>query len=370
MNEENIIEISPLELLNKLKNRENIKLIDVRDPESFKEWHIFDSLNYPLLNLIKSKDDLQHLKKEKIVTICTRGIDSLEAAEELKSRGFDVQSLTGGLTSWNKIFDIIEIPINNDKLKLVQFRRVSKGCLSYILHDTEEAFVFDPASHLEFYFEYINHNELNIVKVFDTHLHADHVSGAKTLATQTGSYLYLSNKDPYDKNIFDFVPINQGDKFNIGGTKVTAMWTPGHTKGSYSFKINSYGVLSGDIVFINSIGRPDLANQVDSFARDLYQSLNIYKKLSNEMFIAPAHHGHFTLEHFYKPLISDVKTFLKSSYLSQKEEEFIQFAKKKVESLPHPPSYQQIREINAGKKSASSDLITELEIGPNRCAIN
>ncbi|MHA1973227.1 MAG: rhodanese-like domain-containing protein [Candidatus Hodarchaeales archaeon] len=94
------IEIKPYELLDKLRCKEDISLIDVRDGDSFNDWHIFDSINHPLFNLLKSKGkDLKKYRNKNIVTICTRGVDSLVAAKELKNLGFNVQSLAVRLTA-------------------------------------------------------------------------------------------------------------------------------------------------------------------------------------------------------------------------------------------------------------------------------
>ncbi|MHA2055275.1 MAG: MBL fold metallo-hydrolase, partial [Candidatus Hodarchaeales archaeon] len=174
--------------------------------------------------------------------------------------------------------------------------------------------------------------------------------------------------DPYE---FEHEPITHGLKFSIKNEIVLeAKSTPGHTPGSTSFIMKNLGVMTGDILFIDGIGRPDLADKTAEFAKDLYNTLTSQlSKLPSNMFYAPAHHGKFQLEHLEDPLISDIETFSKDEILRKNEEEFIKFAIRKSQETKQPPSFQTIRQINSGNVTLTPLKINELEIGPNRCAI-
>ncbi len=365
------IEISPKVLYQQLRNGYRPLLLDVRGIQKHKEWTIFDSLNIPIMTLLSTKKEElpPEFQSQEIITVCGSGNDSKIAAKDLQKKGLNALSLEGGLTLWNSIFDHEEV-LRNDGVKMIQFRRIAKGCLSYMLIGKDEALVIDPAFNLDPYLEYSRTNDLTITKVIDTHLHADHVSGAINLAEKCDASLFLSSQDPYEFKSIEYTPIKHNDKFQLNGTYLKSLHTPGHTFGSYSFSIDGYGILSGDTIFADGVGRPDLANKAREFASDLYRSMTLYKSLSQDMFIAPAHHGKFTLEHFNKPLLTDVRTFIQNPIVDKTENEFIEYAVNRVETLPHPPSYQKIRNINAGKTILAPNQINDLEIGPNRCAMN
>jgi glyoxylase-like metal-dependent hydrolase (beta-lactamase superfamily II) len=362
-------EITSVELYKKLQSERPPLLLDVRGEKKYKEWHIFNSENIPVMKLLETDEFPDRFKEREIITICGLGNDSLKAAKHFQNKGFNAFSMHGGLNKWNTVYDIVDIPTNNE-VRLTQFRRVAKGCLSYILSAHGQAIVVDPSFNTKSYLSFIEINNLEIKKVFDTHLHVDHVSGAKLLAETVGADLFLPDKDPYNIKYFDYSPIKHNAKYKLNGTYLKSIHTPGHTKGSISFQIKEIGLLTGDTIFIDGVGRPDLANQAEEFARDLYDSLS--KKiltLPENMFIAPAHHGKFEFEHFYLPLMTSINEISKGSIAKREEAEFIQYALEKVKSLPHPPSYKTIRQINTGDLSMTPGKISELEIGPNRCAI-
>lgn len=363
------LEISPNKFHDKLQSGEQFLLIDVRGKPSYDDWHIFDSEHYPIMSLITSKSYPEEYKNKKIITICGKGNDSRMAARQLQNHGLNAVSLQGGLTKWMSVFNKIELPINDKELKIVQFRRVAKGCLSYILISGEEAIIIDPAYNNKTYIDYIEENDLQLKQVYDTHLHADHVSGAKPLAELMDATVYFPEKDPFE---FEFSPLKDGQEISLNGKVIgKAMHTPGHTKGSTSIKIKNFGLFTGDTVFVDGIGRPDLANKVKEFAGDLYNSINNkIAKLPKDMEIAPAHNGSFTLDHFHQPIVTTIEDLLQDKIMKKNEIEFIGYAVEKVKTVPHPPSYEKIRDINAGKMVLSAESIQELEIGPNRCAIS
>src|SRR5215217_4988857 len=179
--------ISPNDLKHELDqgklNRE-IFLLDVREPDEFMNWNIDNSENIPLVQIPQFIDRIP--KDKEIVTICPAGNRSAMVTLMLQRLGYNVKTLEDGLTSWSSAYErvarIFEVG-EGKRVKIVQLRRIGKGCLSYIIESSYEATIIDPLLPIEDYLG-IAEGEMNakITKVMDTHLHADHVSGAKELS--------------------------------------------------------------------------------------------------------------------------------------------------------------------------------------------
>ncbi|MHA1994026.1 MAG: MBL fold metallo-hydrolase [Candidatus Hodarchaeales archaeon] len=362
------LEISPERFHKQIQSGDVPLIVDVRNSQAYTDWNIFNSINFPIMQLLAARDFPDQFKDKEIVLICGKGNDSYAGAEKLKALGYNAKSLVGGMTAWNSVFDTVEVVSDTD-LHFIQLRRVAKGCLSYLLYSNGEAIVIDPAHNISPYLKMAEEKDLAIIKIIDTHLHADHISGARELAQKTGAEYFVSPKDPYD---FEFEPLKENETFSIGNKELLkAMNTPGHTPGSTSFLMRDLGVLTGDILFIDGIGRPDLADKSEEFAKDLYNSLNVrLATLPDKMFYAPAHHGKFTLENFNSPLVSDIQTFKENPILQKDEKAFIDYAVQTSQQTKQPSSHQTIRLVNSGKLILSPIQVGELEVGPNRCAIS
>ena len=363
------IEITSKTLNEKVQSTNVPLIIDVRNSEKYNDWHILNSVNFPIMQLMArnsfSEPDYQN---REIILVCTRGKDSLMGAKHLQDNGINAKSLKGGLLEWNNIFDTVPI-VDNPDLNIIQFRRISKGCLSYMVFSGSEAVVFDPAHTISPYIKKAEERDLFISKVVDTHLHADHVSGGRELAKKTGAELYLNPNDPFD---FEYTAITGIDALTIASKRlIKVVPTPGHTPGSTSYVVKNTGILTGDVLFVDGIGRPDLLDKTKEFAKDLYNSLKTQiASLPNNMFYAPAHHSKFNLEHFNTPIMSDIETFKGNTILDTDEEAFVEYSLEKSKQTKQPDFYETIRLINMGKQHLEPIKINELEIGPNRCAIN
>ena len=191
--------------------------------------------------------------------------------EALGRAGWDARNLTGGMAAWGAVYDTAELQAG--PATIVQVRRRGKGCLSYVIGSGDEAFVVDPSLDLDHYLEIAAAHGWRITRVFDTHLHADHLSGARDLAAATGASLHLN---PADTFAFDYTPLTDGDRYPLPGgveMSVAALHTPGHTMGSTIYVIGDDAVLTGDTLFVEGVGRPDLADRAEEFAHNLYRSL-------------------------------------------------------------------------------------------------
>ena len=147
-----------------------------------------------------------------------------------------------------------------------------------------EALIIDPV--LENVKEYINilkELDLKLVKVIDTHIHADHVTGASKLKDITKCTTIMGNHTPAESVE---IKVKDDEYINLDNLKIRAMYTPGHTSDSYSFLMNNY-LFSGDTLLINGTGRTDFQN---GNSKDAYNSIfNKLLKLPDETLLYPAH---------------------------------------------------------------------------------
>ncbi|MCY0899824.1 MAG: MBL fold metallo-hydrolase [Firmicutes bacterium] len=177
------------------------------------------------------------------------------------------------------------------------------GCLSYIIGDpiTGEALVVDPlgAVGLEQYILTAQDLGVNLVKVIETHVHADHASCARELASTLGVPHALSRHAPAS---FVFEPLQDGDHWQMGQVDVTIWETPGHTPDSISVLVadvrrgqDPWLVLTGDSLFVGDVGRPDLADPnpeaILRASRDQYHSVRRLMSLPDYTEVWPAHYG-------------------------------------------------------------------------------
>lgn len=172
------------------------------------------------------------------------------------------------------------------------------GCLSYLVGCpmAKVACVVDPKRDVQDYIDLARKNDMQITHIFETHVHADHVSGNMELKSRTGAQIHFMEGSPVT---FDHVEVKEGDIFEFGNAKLEILKTPGHTPHSLSILVTDRSrgedpwlVLTGDCMFVGDVGRPDLAGQelideqVDNLYQSLYQKLG---KLPESLEIFPAH---------------------------------------------------------------------------------
>ena len=400
-------EIDPEELKKKIDNNEDIFLLDVRTPQEYEAWRIsYENHNNPKLIpvdrlFMKDPTLLEEIPKDKeIVTVCAHGNRSMIAAKILTQLGYSVKSVKGGMAGWNKVYDVAEIPVPKEApFKIWQIRRISKGCIGYIISSKQDktATVIDPSREIyESFLQTSQDNELQITQLIDTHQHADHVSGiVKLTKTKTPEInmgktnIFFSSLEEYDSSkteLKNIMYVKDGDKLNVGD-KVTlrTIHTPGHTNGSMSFiieytpndnnlnnkdPVHSY-LFTGDTLFVDGVGRPDLRDEAKKFAELLYDTY--HKKilqLPDNTVVLPAHFNgtSIALKHTV-PILETLGTIKKRvKLLSMNKEEFIDYIADTVQ--PRPGNYKTIISIN--KKMLPYDEIemADLEAGPNSCAIS
>lgn len=387
------MEIEAGELKQKIDRGDDVYILDVRTPQEYEAWKISynkyrDPPLIPIDQLFSSTEmALKHVPKDKeIITVCAHGNRSMMAARLLSELGFNVKSVKGGMAQWNNIYDIAMMPDDgNLPATIWQVRRISKGCIGYIVSSKNDknVVVIDPTCAIEESFMKVaNDNLLNITKVIDTHMHADHVSGVSRLARVTGADIYVSSSEGYkiqDDIGLTVHQIKDNDKISISdGIHLQAIHVPGHTKGSMSLGLTLEGgnytghyLFTGDTLFVDGIGRPDLRDKAEEYANDLYDSYHqrIFKNFPNDTTILPTHFnsGSIVLEH-EKPIYDTLEAIKnRVKLLSETKEEFIKALVGTIS--PRPSNYKTITEINKNIIPCDQIEMGDLEAGPNSCAL-
>ena len=384
-------EIEPSRVKEKVDKGEDVYILDVRTPEEYESWRIsYDKhQNPPLIPIDKffnspSEVAKQIPKDKEIVTVCAHGNRSAMAASLLSQMGYNVKSMAGGMAGWNTVYDIAPVPLAKDSpVRIWQVRRVSKGCVGYVIapssSSSRDATVIDPTCDIDQSFMKVaRDNDLAISKVIDTHLHADHVSGLAKLAKEVGALPYVSSLEGYqfDENSKIANPryVPDGDIIEVAdGVFLAAIHTPGHTEGSMSFALKMGNgkthLFTGDTIFVDGIGRPDLRDRAEEFANNLYHTYHEkILKLPDDTVILSAHvSSSITLKHG-EPVYDTLGSIKKNvELLSMSRDEFVKFVLDTVP--PKPANYRKIIDINRGMVPCDRIEMGDLEAGPNSCAI-
>jgi glyoxylase-like metal-dependent hydrolase (beta-lactamase superfamily II)/rhodanese-related sulfurtransferase len=247
------------------------------------------------------------------------------------------------------------------------FEQFYLGCLahaSYMLASEGEAVVVDPQRDVEIYLQAAEKNQVSIRHIFETHLHADFVSGHRELASRTGAQIYIGVQA---EATFPHVAVEDGFQLRVGKMRITALETPGHTPESLCLVITDeekspapWAVLTGDTLFLGDVGRPDLSKRYSptQLAGMLYDSLhNKVLKLADDVLVYPAHGaGSLCGRNMRAERVSTIGTERLTNYALQIEsrEEFV---KQLTSNLPTRPEYfLQDAEINRSGAPALADL--------------
>jgi len=347
-----------------------VTVLDVRTAADRAEWAIPGSMHVDAYTALKVNDphalDAVDLPRDRpVVTVCGAGQMSLVAAEQLRARGLEVCSLAGGMQAWSLAWNTAELPVPNSAARVVQVRRTSKGCLSYLIGADGEAAVIDAALDPAIYQRLAQQHGWRITAALDTHIHADHLSRSRALAEQTGAILYLPDQERVS---FSHTPIADGDTIAIGSARLRALRTPGHTAESTSYLLDEQALLSGDTLFLNAVGRPDLHADTQAArtrAHALYASLQRLLALPRGTLVLPAHTS-APIPFDGKPLATTLaQVYAQTALLQVSEDDFVAAVLARIP--PTPPNHTRITELN--EAGALVDDPVALEAGANRCAI-
>ncbi|WP_269773273.1 MBL fold metallo-hydrolase [Bacillus safensis] len=365
------------QLTKKIINKEPIFLLDVRNESDVQDWKIegkaVDYINVPYFELLDGVEDMVEKvpTDREVLVVCAKEGSSIMVAEMLSEAGRTVSYLQGGMKAWSEHVEPVKIGDLSGGGELYQFVRMGKGCLSYMIMSSGEAAVVDAARMTEVYIDFAKKHDVSVAHVLDTHLHADHISGGKKLADQTGAAYWLPPKDA-EEVTFEYKHLEEGQRITIGTSSIDIhpLYSPGHTIGSTSFIVDNQFLLSGDILFVDSIGRPDLAGLAEDWVGDLRETLyDRYMALSKELIVLPAHFMVMEEVNEDGSVWKELGVLFEENHGLNIEDEDV-FRQMVTKNLPAQPNdYQDIRYTNMGKLTPDDEEQREMEIGPNRCAI-
>ncbi len=251
-------------------------------------------------------------------------------------------------------------------------KQLYTGCLSeaaYYIESDGEAAVIDPLRDIDIYLQLAAERKTTIKYIFETHFHADFVSGHLEMSKATGAPIIYG---PKTKAGFDVVIAKDGDVFPLGKISFEVLHTPGHTPESTCYLLKNeegkaYAVFTGDTLFCGDVGRPDLAQTdgsvtTEDLAAQLYNSLQQkLMPLPNEVLVYPAHGpGSSCGKNLGPQTHSTMGEEKKTNYALQPQTED-EFIKAVTEGLTAPPQYFSINaEIN---KTGYEGMDTVLEKG-------
>ncbi|AIZ58978.1 hypothetical protein QR42_01245 [Bacillus sp. WP8] len=365
------------QLTKKIINKQPIFLLDVRNESDVQDWKIegkaVDYINVPYFELLDGVEDMVEKvpTDREVLVVCAKEGSSIMVAEMLSEAGRTVSYLQGGMKAWSEHVEPVKIGDLSGGGELYQFVRMGKGCLSYMIMSNGEAAVVDAARMTEVYIDFAKKHDVSVAHVLDTHLHADHISGGKKLADQTGAAYWLPPKDA-EEVTFEYKHLEEGQRITIGTASIDIqpIYSPGHTIGSTSFIVDNQFLLSGDILFVDSIGRPDLAGLAEDWVGDLRETLyDRYMALSKELIVLPAHFMIMEEVNEDGSVWKELGVLFEENHGLNIEDEDA-FRQMVTKNLPaQPNAYQDIRYTNMGKLTPDDEEQREMEIGPNRCAI-
>jgi glyoxylase-like metal-dependent hydrolase (beta-lactamase superfamily II) len=358
----------------------NFTLLDVRNNEEFGRFkvegpHLSKMLNVPYIEFIEMEEEsvakVEVPKDESIRIVCAKEGSAKFVAEILANNGWtDVRYLEGGIKTWGNMLAPKLIASQNG-YKLYQFIRPGKASCSYGLIFEDELAVFDPSRNTDFYQSFAAENGCKLVKTFETHLQADYISGSRQLSANTGAQI-IGNENDFQGAAFRYKAVDDQETFSFsqGGPEIKAIHMPGHTPGSTSYLIDGQFLISGDMVFILSIGRPDLGGKAEEWAILLYNTLKTkIAELSDDIVILPGHYiewNEANSDQMFIDTLGSIKQKNSDIYGIEDEALFVKFIKDNIRK--QPDEYAEIRKVNAGLLDVDDEDQEIMDLGKNECA--
>lgn len=375
-------QIPPQELAERLDRGEPLQVLDVRAPEKVESGHIvlgseLDFHAHPNSKLF-ALPDLRALDLDTnrpIAVVCGHGNSSKKATAFLRERGYEAYSVIGGMAAWETVYVARRLSPTPSLSHVVQLDRVGKGALSYVLVSDGDAVVVDPGRHLERYDMLLTELGATPAAVVDTHIHADYVSGARAAAARWQVPYFLHPDDavsPYDQTPgkLTYQALSDGDTIAFGRATLRAAHVPGHTLGSTALLADDGLALTGDFLFVKSVGRPDLAGHSESWAKLLWHSLERARQSwPGDLLVLPAHYASESERRADRAIAArfDVISATNVAAAIQDERQFLQWVKDHITTFPE--AYRTIKEANLGLVNLTEPDIDVLESGPNQCAV-
>ncbi|KTG10519.1 MBL fold metallo-hydrolase [Haloprofundus marisrubri] len=374
--------MSPAVLATRLRAGERIHVLDVRNRAESEQWPLggdnVETTHLPYMQFVQAqaKGDVADVVTdfddgEQVVVICGRGESSETVADALRDHGVDAVNLEDGMRGWARVYHAEEFDADTAGATVIQYQRPASGCLAYLVVSDDEAAVVDPLrTFAERYVEDAREYGAELRYALDTHVHADHVSGVRDVAERSDAELVVPEGATDRGLAFDAEEVDDGDELRVGDVILEAMHVPGHTTEMTAYRVGNV-LLGGDLLFTDSVARPDLERGDDGaegMARQLHRTLHDQVlSLPDETVVAPGHYSDASTpadDGTYTATLGELKARLEA--LSMDEEAFVDYALSAMP--PRPNNYEEIISTNLGRDSVGDEEAFELELGPNNCA--
>ena len=359
-----------------LNTKPDFILLDVRNEKEFSNWSVEGPnscpyINIPYFNFMEEAQENIELipKGEKIRIVCAKEGSAKYVADLLTDNGFtDVGYLQEGIVGWGNALIAKLVTPEDSPYRLYQCIRPGKASLSYLLCSEGEAFVIDPSRNIEVYINTAKSDNCKISKVFETHRQADYISGCQLLQ-QEEDVAIIANDLDFEGAGFEYTSIKHGSSFQCGAVSVRAIHTPGHTMGSTCFIVDDSYLLSGDTVFITTVGRPDLGGKWEPWSRVLYLTLALkLRDLKDDLVVLPSHYdswGETNDELLFIDTLGKIKNKV-DAFAIPNELKFKEFIHDNMR--PQPSIYAEIRRVNGGWLKPTKEEHNIMDLGKNECS--
>jgi len=369
-------------LLARVDAGEPLLLLDVRNDDEFETWRFegrrpLETVHIPYFDFIEDAEGsaARLPRGREIVVLCAQGGSSAMVVDILRDAGVAARNVAGGMVAYGEYLDPVKVPLEDEAAswELWQVNRRGKGCLSYVVRSGRDAIVVDPSRDAVWYARFVRRLGAAIVRVLDTHVHADHLSGGPALAARSGAPYFVSAGTGFELR-HAVEPLADGQALRLGGEagvtlEVRIMATPGHTPGSTSYLVGRRHLLTGDTMFVKSVGRPDLGGHVVEWGRALFHTLQErLATLPEDTVVLPAHSagpGEIGPDGVVAGRLGLLRRAVPELRIAT-EDAFV--ASMRAVLKPPPAAYAEIIRANLGLAVVDPDKATEWELGKNQCA--
>lgn len=361
--------VSASRLAERLAAGEHVTVLDVR---ASADWTIqapsATTIHVPAVEVPDRAADLARDLHGPVAVVCNRGVTARFVAPRLRALGVDAAVVEGGMRGWIVVLAARAVKLDVDGLEVRQVQRPGRGCLSYVLAAGGRALVVDPAPDSGFYAALAQELGSRIDVVVDTHLHADHLSGARALCERTGAALRLPAA-ALERGVAyaaDVQPLHDGDVIDLAGVGIGVIALPGHTSDMTGLLVADAALVAGDSLFADGIARPDLQKAdpegARAMARTLHASLHErVLSLGDDVALLPCHTHPGVLADAIAPRLADARAAVPELAIDDPDA----FADTLLSAMPpRPANYEAIIAVNAG----FAELDPDLETGGNSCS--
>jgi len=367
------------DLFSFLTQKEDVIVLDVRNEEDFGRFSVegpfpFDMVNVPYFDFMEEEDaSVAKVSYDKPVkVVCAKEGSAQYVGEILMNHGFkDVAFLTGGIKTWGNMLTPKRINPGSDDYALYQFIRPAKASCNYGLLYKGEMVNFDPSRNYDFYHSFADSQNVKIVRTFETHLQADYISGSKKIADVTGAEI-MANVDDFKDASFQYSGVKDGESYSVGGDgpEIKVLHSPGHTPGSTSYIIDDKYFITGDTVFILSVGRPDLGGKAEEWSVMLFDTLtNKVQNLDKKLKVLPGHFMDWNEANDSLLFVENLGEVIHRNagiFKIDTPEIFTQYIMDNMRKSPE--IYGEIRKVNVGWLDVDMNEADIMDLGKNECA--